>query len=280
MEKTWAKIYLGDCKQRLLEIESNSIQCVVTSPPYWNLRNYDNDAQIGMEKSADEFVEQLCQVFDEIHRVLKEDGTLWLNLGDTYFNKNLVGIPWKVAFALQKRGWYLRQDIIWAKSNPMPENVTDRCTKSHEYIFLLSKSERYYFDNEVIKEQATENDGGFFGGKKYGNNDDPLFATKTGKLYTSNGKRNKRDVWTVATARFKDAHFATYPAKLITPCVLAGSKEGDIILDPFSGSGTTGEVALLNQRNYIGCELNSEYIDISLNRLSKSIGILSDVEVV
>ena len=262
------------------------------------------DSQIGLEQSPNEYVEQLVQVFREVKRVLRDDGTLWLNLGDSYSGsgkgpsgnlgkthdernmeekhsaivpdglkpKDLVGIPWRVAFALQADGWYLRQDIIWAKPNPMPESVTDRCTKSHEYLFLLSKSARYYFDNQAIKEPGVSEIGDAqirFGGSKYGDSDDPKHATKSGDVWVKpeDGLRNKRDVWTINTKPFKGAHFAVMPEALVEPCILAGSKEGDTILDPFSGSGTVGLVALTNNREYLGVELNPQYAEMSVERI-------------
>lgn len=327
-----ATILVGDAVTRLREIPDGSVQTCVTSPPYWGLRDYGNDDQIGLEETPSQFVEKLCQVFDEVWRVLADDGTLWVNLGDSYAGaslsrasnngragygnpregtfsrlgdglkpKELVGIPWRFAFAMQDRGWYLRQDIIWAKPNPMPESVTDRCTKSHEYIFLLTKNPKYFFDNEAIKEPAValtahDLDGGFgrknipgqtpnsskrgirFGGNKYGDSDDPKHATKSGNVYEPNGTKNKRSVWTVSVASFKEAHFAVYPPNLITPCILAGSAEGDTVLDPFSGSGTTGEVALLHGRNYVGTELNPEYADLSVRRIGEAVGMLGEVE--
>jgi DNA modification methylase len=315
-----ARILIGDNRETLKSLPDGSVQTCVTSPPYWGLRDYGNDNQIGLETSPDAFVEELCKVFDEVWRVLADDGTLWLNLGDSYAafrdskatpdslrngdgtkvagasnrnpsvlrdaglkHKDLVGIPWRVAFALQARGWYLRQDIIWAKPNPMPESVTDRCTKSHEYIFLLTKSPRYYFDNEAIKEPTVTETGGAnirFGGNKYGDSDDPKHATKSGNVYQGSETRNKRDVWTVSTKAYAEAHFATYPPELILPCVLAGSREGDIVLDPFSGSGTTGAVALENGRNYIGCELNPEYAALSQRRIFDAAGMFGEVELV
>ena len=279
-----AEVFIGDNRETLKQLPDKSVQTVVTSPPYWGLRDYGEDEQIGLEESPQDFVEQLCLVFDEIWRVLKDDGTIWVNLGDSYAvsgkgspgnfgkhapsgsarhlehkhsgivpdglkPKDLVGIPWRFAFAMQDRGWYLRQDIIWAKPNPMPESVTDRCTKSHEYIFLLTKNAKYYYDNEAIQEAGVD----------------------------AESKRNKRSVWQVTTSRYKDAHFATYPPELITPCILAGSKENDIVLDPFSGSGTTGEVALLQNRNYIGLELSPEYAKLSEKRLLESGGIFASV---
>lgn len=287
MTMNQARILIGDNRATLQTLETGSVQTCITSPPYWGLRDYGEDEQLGMEQTPAEFVENLCQVFDEVWRVLADDGTLWLNIGDSYTSvhtggqksakstvganhdgaqeirqnksnpktyglkdKELVGVPWRVAFALQERGWYLRQDIIWAKPNPMPESVTDRCTKSHEFLFLLTKQPKYFFDNAAIKETTS-----------------------------SNELRNKRDVWTVTTSRFKGAHFATYPPELIEPCVLAGSREGDWVLDPFSGSGTTGVVALANGRNYVGCELNPDYADISLNRIQDSVGMFGEISV-
>ncbi len=271
------------------------------------------DSQIGLEGSPDEFVEALCLVFDEVWRVLADDGTLWVNLGDSYANgggmsapdrshsggnrgergkqgsalsrggvnrpsalsevikpKDLVGIPWRVAFALQARGWFLRSEIIWHKPNPMPESVTDRPTKSHEHIFLLAKSAKYFYDHEAIKEPVVTETGGKgirFGGTKYGDSDDPKHATKSGNVSDGAETRNKRDVWTVPTKGYDGAHFAVYPTALIEPCILAGSREGDTVLDPFSGSGTTGVVALRNGRNYLGCELNPEYAELSRKRI-------------
>lgn len=317
-----SKIIIGNNKEILKLLPEKSIQCVVTSPPYWGLRDYDNEAQIGLEQTPEDYVEALCQVFDEVWRILKDDGTLWLNLGDSYASfrdgkatpdttrgnsngtlvpkgsamnrlassfknnnlkhKDLVGIPWRVAFALQSRGWYLRQDIIWSKPNPMPESVTDRCTKSHEYIFLLTKSPKYYFDNKSIAEPVVTSDGGKgirFGGSKYGDSNDPKHATKSGNVYEGSETRNKRDVWTISTSRYKEAHFATYPPELILPCILSGSNINDIILDPFSGSGTTGEVAMLNNRNYIGIELNSDYAILSEKRLLESCGLFGSVSI-
>lgn len=300
-----ARIMVGDAVARLRELSDGSVRTCVTSPPYWGLRDYGNDGQLGLESTPQEFVENLCQVFDEVRRVLADDGSLWVNLGDTYAEKSLAGIPWRFAFAMQDRGWYLRQDIIWAKPNPMPESVTDRCTKSHEYVFLLTKNPRYYFDHEAIKEPSSaesaarekrgrseghKNANGVpgqtvhsmhkprFGGQKYGDNDDKKFATYSGNEYVANGTRNKRSVWTVTTKGYKEAHFAVYPPELITPCVLAGSAEGDTVLDPFSGSGTTGEVALQNGREYIGVELNPDYAELSQRRITKAIGMLGKVE--
>lgn len=310
-----ARIMVGDAVARLRELPDGSVRTCVTSPPYWGLRDYGNDGQLGLESTPQEFIENLCEVFDEVRRVLADDGTLWVNLGDSYANggmgnpsakstlgggedrgaadysiarkipvglkqKDLVGIPWRFAFAMQDRGWYLRQDIIWAKPNPMPESVTDRCTKSHEYVFLLTKNPRYYFDHEAIKEPAIHANDRRNGKGRH---------TYTGKraendglvqqsFVTVNDTRNKRSVWTVNTKGYKEAHFAVYPPELITPCVLAGSAEGDTVLDPFSGSGTTGEVALQNGREYIGVELNPDYAELSQRRITKAIGMLGKVE--
>jgi len=242
-----------------------------------------------VEDSPEAFIENLCLVFDEVWRVLADDGTLWVNIGDSYGKtargyvkvKDLVGIPWMFAFAMRARGWYLRQDIIWAKPNPMPESVTDRCTKSHEYIFLFSKQPIYYYDHKATKEPAIYPDasGQRFGGSKYGDSNDIKHATKSGNVYESSGTKNKRSVWTVPPARYKEAHFAVYPPALILPCVLAGSAIGDTVLDPFSGSGTTGEVALLNDRNYVGIELNPDYAALSEKRISVAVGMLGNVTV-
>ena len=296
------KILQGDVIKRLKDIEDNTIQCVVTSPPYWGLRDYGEDNQLGLEETPEEYVENMVKVFREVRRALKDDGTLWLNLGDTYSaqrwtkkgmdrtegqpmnkmrddwraiaptkksglpDKNLVGIPWRVALALQQDGWYLRQDIIWHKPNPMPESVTDRCTKSHEYIFLLTKSANYYYDAESIKEPA----------QNWGTTDRSNFrnGTKDKLLIHNNLKdgnfaelgRNKRSVWKITTKPYKDAHFATFPEELPTLCIKAGSRKNDIVLDPFFGSGTTGFVAQRLYRKWIGIELNPDYIKIANKR--------------
>lgn len=313
-----AKILVGDAVARLRELSDGSVRTCVTSPPYWGLRDYGNDEQLGLESTPQEFVENLCQVFDEVRRVLADDGTLWVNLGDSYFphggsrgnktpagdslrgrdneyqpapklhpgdanlkQKDLVGIPWRFAFAMQDRGWYLRQDIIWAKPNPMPESVTDRCTKSHEYVFLLSKNPTYYFDHEAIKEPAIHANDRRNGKGRH---------TYTGKraendglvqqsFVTVNDTRNKRSVWTVNTKGYKEAHFAVYPTELIEPCVKAGSAVGDTVLDPFSGSGTTGEVALKLNRNYVGCELNPDYARLSEKRITGALGMFAEVTI-
>ena len=305
------QILIGDVREKLSEIEDNSIQTCVTSPPYWGLRDYGSENQLGLEQTPQEYVDSMVDVFREVYRVLKPDGTLWLNLGDSYASfrdgkatpdttrgnsdgtlvpkgsaknrmattftgtgikhKDLVGIPWRVAFALQQDGWYLRQDIIWAKPNPMPESVRDRCIKSHEYLFMLTKSAKYYFDNQAIRETAVT---GLWdklppiGGKKHQENGNPTYS---GNQPSSDGKRNKRDVWTINTKPFRGAHFAVMPEALVEPCILAGSQEGDLVFDPFVGSGTVGVVALKHNRQFIGIELNPEYADIAKNRIEGKI---------
>ncbi len=260
-------ILFGDCRKTLSAFLPNSARMCVTSPPYYGLRDYGGeDEQIGQEQSPEEYVNEMVNVFREVKNVLTDDGTLWLNIGDSYYNyrkdgcipkqtfaanrqdlpvttprrsnklkgykeKDLIGIPWMLAFALRADGWYLRQDIIWNKPNPMPESMRDRCTKSHEYLFLLSKNQNYYFDVDSIKE-----------------------PTVSGK-----GMKRKRSVWNINTSSYKDAHFAVYPEELITPAILSGSEKGDIILDPFMGSGTTAKVAKSLGRYYLGCELHESY---------------------
>ena len=270
-------ILFGDCRDTLKQFDEKA-RCCVTSPPYYGLRDYGGeDKQIGLEQTPEEYIQEMVNVFRLVRDNLTDDGTLWLNIGDSYYNyrpgkgglpqqtvsntkqdlpdqcnrrankleglkeKDLIGIPWMLAFALRADGWYLRQDIIWSKGNPMPESVRDRCTKSHEYIFLLSKSQNYYFDVDTIKEQS----------------------------------RRKRSVWNVNVKPNKQAHFATYPPELITPCILAGSEENDIVLDPFMGSGTTAMVARSLGRYYIGCELHEEYNNLIQERVP--INILSTI---
>jgi len=353
------RILLGDCRERLRGLPDGMAQTCVTSPPYFGLRDYGVDGQMGFEATPEEFVADLVEVFREVRRVLRDDGTLWLNLGDSYgavggstyagFNerwsgtggagskqnstldgvtdrkistglkpKNLLGIPWRVAFALQADGWYLRQDIIWAKPNPMPESVRDRCTKSHEYIFLLSKGPRYYFDADAIAEglapasvarlaQDVEAQAGsqrvpgktngamkavggkgnrktFRGGGAYTqgqsfDNSARVENDSVGNAPNETGKRNKRSVWTVATRPFKEAHFATYPPELIEPCILAGSPRGGVVLDPFGGAGTTGLVADRLGRDALLIELNPEYAEIARKRLTGDAGMFAQVEV-
>ena len=337
-------IHTGDVLDVLPTLESGSINTCVTSPPYFGLRDYGHDGQIGLEPTPDAYVAKLVAVFREVKRVLRDDGTVWLNLGDSYASfrdgkatpdttrngdtgtlvpkgaaknriaatfantavkhKDLVGIPWRVAFALQADGWYLRQDIIWHKPNPMPESVRDRCTKAHEYIFLLSKSAQYYYDQDAVKEpisESTANDSrlqddnyetgrperGFtgspsrgsgllkpkgirVGGDKYGDDDTTFTRTKSGNDYQLAITRNRRSVWSVTTKPFKEAHFAVFPPDLIRPCILAGCPEGGTVLDPFNGSGTTGVVCMEENRNYVGIELNPEYVTMAKRRISQA----------
>lgn len=349
------KVLQGDCIEQLKTIEDKSVHCCVTSPPYWGLRDYGHEGQLGLEATPKDYVAKMVEVFREVRRVLLDDGTLWLNLGDSYASfrdgkatpdttrgndvgtfvpkgsaknrmastfmgtkikhKDLCGIPWRVAFALQADGWYLRQDIIWHKPNPMPESVTDRCTKSHEYIFLLSKQPKYYYDSEVIKtplkdasaarliqnvldQKGSSRVPGKTNGtmkavcKIGGNNLHPMIKTRSGKDWDSrsagggfkkhahngyidcNGNplcgvmANKKSVWTVTTKPYKEAHFATFPPDLIRPCVLAGCPRGGTVLDPFGGSGTTGQVAMEHGRNAILIELNPQYIRLINQRLA------------
>lgn len=351
-----AKILEGNVLETLKDVPACSVQCAVTSPPYYGLRDYGVAGQIGLEPTPEAYVENLVAVFREVRRVLKDDGTLWLNLGDTYAGgkgqnarndhnleqrkaegrtmqrrettintlntlpadnaamlrergikpKDLIGIPWMVAFALRSDGWYLRQDIIWNKPNPMPESVTDRCTKAHEYIFLLSKSKTYYYDQDAIRvpyaeaslpralRGTSENNKWVEGApgstahtisqprknvrkqfeKEHGGGGSGLkghsgYMAADGRLLINPLGRNKWSVWEVPTVAYKEAHFATFPPDLIRPCILAGSKEGDIVLDPFNGSGTTGEVSIMHNRSYIGCELNPDYVKLTKRRLSK-----------
>jgi DNA modification methylase len=284
-----AEILVGDVRDSLRRLPDGSVRCVVTSPPYWGLRDYGNDGQIGLEQSPELYVAEMVDVFREVRRVLADDGTLWLNLGDSYGSgKQLVGIPWRVAFALQADGWYLRQDIIWAKPNPMPESVTDRCTKAHEYVFLLTKQPRYYYNNVAIKEPVSEVS---LKRAEYGwDSDRPstknasmggtgIHVKKMGTRFVNPDGRNKRSVWTITTKPFREAHFAVMPEALVEPCILAGSASGDTVLDPFSGSGTVGVVALKHERNYIGCELNPEYADLSRKRISDDQPLMNTVRV-
>lgn len=316
------QILTGDCRSILKTLPEKSVQCCVTSPPYWGLRDYGHADQIGLESTPQAYVETMRQVFKEVWRVLKDDGTLWLNLGDSYSGsgkggnpdegkqatnrgsqtigvlygktgetarqaavtnvsrrlcseqgmnpKNLIGIPWRVAFALQEDGWYLRSDIIWAKPNPMPESVTDRPTKSHEYIFLLTKNDRYFYDLQSISEPVVYIDD--VGRERNGRNMNGV----TGTHRTSSGGsifRNKRSVWTVPTGSYSDSHFATFPPDLIKPCILAGTKPGDTVLDPFGGSGTTGMVALELGRKAILIELNPAYSKLCEQRCNITPGL-------
>jgi DNA modification methylase len=358
------QIISGDCREVLATMPSASVQCCVTSPPYFGLRDYGVDGQMGLEASPDEFVAGMVAVFREVRRVLADDGTLWLNIGDTYAGsgrggyagvkgtldgttegqnnarvargsqlaaglhapaqlaggigrawvpppaglkqKDLIGIPWMLAFALRADGWDLRQEIIWHKPNPMPESVTDRCTKSHESLFLLSKSPRYHFDADAIAEgmaeasvarlaQDVENQVGSdrvpgktngkmkaVGGRArgipprhaaYADSSDQSGLDDVGR----GGRRNKRSVWTIATQPFREAHFATFPPALVEPCILAGCPVGGTVLDPFFGAGTTGMVADRLQRNCIGVELNPAYAEIARNRISGDAGLFADI---
>ena len=296
-------VLFGDCRDSLKIIanEEEKARMCVTSPPYYGLRDYGGEEnQIGQEQSPEQYVEEMVKVFALVRDCLTDDGTLWLNIGDSYYNyrkdgcipkqtftnsrqdlpkttprrsnklvgykdKDLIGIPWMLAFALRADGWYLRQDIIWHKPNPMPESVKDRCTKAHEYIFLLSKSKQYYYDNEAIKEPAKDWGTRDRSKGKYHNPGTGL-SPHSG-LEKSYEKKNKRSVWTINKKPYKGAHFATYPRELIEPCIRAGSEKGDIILDPFMGSGTTAMTAKELGRDYIGCELNKEYENLIKQRL-------------
>lgn len=379
------RILQGDCRDLLKTLPEASVHCIVTSPPYYGLRDYGVAGQMGLEESPEAFVAGMVAVFRECRRVLRDDGTLWLNMGDTYAGsgrggnptaatstlqggqssqvasmvkralipshrrddapvprsdirhagykpKDLMGMPWALAFALRADGWYLRQDIIWAKPNPMPESVRDRCTKAHEYLFLLSQSERYYYDQDAIAEPLAAasierlaqpnlaNQGGSdrvpgktngnmkavrrnrmpngwanspiyheadpryvsrkpprFGGNKYGDDDSEQSRTKSGNAWTGRETRNKRSVGEVATQPFKEAHFATFPAALIEPCILAGSPLGGMVLDPFGGAGTTGLVADRLQRNATLIELNPDYAAIARRRIAGDAPLLVDV---
>lgn len=308
------RIYQGDCLEHMEWMADESVQCCVTSPPYFGLRDYGVEGQLGLEQTPEQYVQKMVEVFREVRRILKPDGTLWLNLGDSYVRnpakgqqkpgdagkqkyiiergngrssnaclpsgmkeKDLIGIPWMVAFALRADGWYLRQDIIWHKPNPMPESVRDRCTKAHEYIFLLTKNERYFFDSEAMKEPALNAGARIkLGAKSFAKGQ----AAGKGVAPSGNGNadhydvpayRNRRSVWTVTTQPFKGAHFATYPPGLIEPCVLAGSRRNDVVFDPFGGSGTTAAVALRHGRRAITCELNPEYVELIKQRIGREL---------
>ena len=268
-----ATIWQGDCREVLRGLEESSVNCVVTSPPYWGLRDYGTDGQLGLEETPADHVANMVEVFREVRRVLREDGTLWLNYGDSYAAtgsglkpKDLCGIPWRVAFALQQDGWWLRQDIIWHKPNPMPESCTDRCTKAHEYIFLLAKSHRYYYDAESIRESSVIGEGArrIVSGALKGANRD---RRDNGRTVVNDGFRNRRSVWTIPTAPYPGAHFATFPPDLVKPCIMAGCPDGGTVLDPFTGSGTVAEVARANGCKFVGAELNPEYIELAKKRL-------------
>lgn len=263
-----SEIIIGDVSVVLPKLASQTFRCCVTSPPYWGLRDYDVEGQIGAEEDLASYVDRLVKVFREVRRTLTDDGTLWLNIGDSYTSgnrrwratdrknparamsyrpptpdglkpKDLVGVPWRIAFALQDDGWYLRSDIIWHKPNAQPESVKDRPTRAHEYLFLLSKSEQYYYDHLAVQERTLDDEG----------------------------RRNRRTVWSINTEAYPEAHFATFPSSLVDPCVLAGSESGDVVLDPFFGSGTVGSVCLNRTRRFVGIELNPEYVEIAERRL-------------
>jgi DNA modification methylase len=311
------ELFQGDCRAVLASLPDQSVQCCVTSPPYWNLRDYGVDGQIGLEATVQEYVGVMVSVFREVRRVLRDDGTCWLNLGDAYAGsgqgpqgasgdragrtftcergkrmergagrwgggnidcaglpaKNLLGMPWRVAFALQDDGWILRSDIVWAKPNPMPESVSDRPTKSHEYIFLFAKSARYFYDADAIKEDVTGN------AHPRGNGQNPkrmiapdgVRANTTFAASELVSSRSKRTVWTVATNPYSEAHFATFPPKLIEPCILAGCPVGGVVLDPFAGAGTTLLVAKNLGRSAVGIELSPVYCDLIVNRLRQDV---------
>lgn len=263
---TTYEILIGDCLNTLKTLPAKSINTCITSPPYFGLRDYGRDGQLGMETTPDEFVEALVRVFRDVRRVLRDDGTVWLNLGDSYGKRGqLHGIPWRVALALQDDGWTLRQDIIWHKPNPMPESVKTRCTKAHEYVFLLSKGSRYYYDNEAAKEPSV--DPTRVRSDAIGHTQRKLAGRPVDRQASQSAKRNRRSVWTVTTRPYKGAHFATFPPDLIAPCILAGCPEGGTVLDPFGGSGTTAGVAVAHDRQAILCELNPEYAELVPERV-------------
>lgn len=302
------KIEFGDCRDTMRRWAEEGVraQMCVTSPPYFGLRDYGHPGQLGLEQTPEEYIAAMVEVFRCVRDVLADDGTLWVNIGDSYAStgghgsigansqragrsnvevqnarkgyaggdgiktKDLIGIPWMLAFALRADGWYLRQDIIWSKPNPMPESVRDRCTKAHEYVFLLSKSERYFYDHKSILEDAKWERWGDQTVVKEQQGTAKWIGHKSKEELQAIGKKNRRSVWTVATKPYKGAHFATFPPALIEPCILAGSRPGDIVLDPFMGSGTTAAVALQHGRQYLGCELNPEYKPLQDERIAKA----------
>jgi hypothetical protein len=316
---TTQRIIPGDCIEGMQTLADGSIHCCVTSPPYWGLRDYGHEGQIGLEDTPEAYVGRMVEVFREVRRVLREDATLWLNLGDSYCGgggyapdapcnqrradgeswgamnafsvregearkkarpgytppglkaKDLVGIPWRVAFALQADGWWLRQDIIWHKPNPMPESVRDRCTKAHEYVFLLTKSERYYYDAEAVSEKASGRECGNVKATKAARSGDEKHRTAANlHAIAAAETRNRRSVWTITTKPYSGAHFAVMPPDLVEPCIKAGCPEGGTVLDPFAGSGTTLAVAAELGRNAIGCELNPAYIELAEKRIAQA----------
>ena len=323
-----SRIICGGCLEEMRALVAESVDCCVTSPPYFGLRDYGHADQLGLEATPEAYVAKLVEVFREVKRVLRDDGTLWLNLGDSYAQggsggssprstlqgytgdhvkqatmqgqtvsrkpsglmkpKDLLGIPWRVAFALQADGWYLRQDIIWAKPNPMPESVRDRCTKAHEYVFLLSKSAKYHYDADAIKEPAKcPGDQGFLRGPLEGCDSSTVsWRAKSQQTRKAAGvdsrtagstHRNKRSVWTVTPKPFKGAHFAVMPEALVEPCVLAGCPADGTVLDPFAGSGTVGVVANRLGRNFIGIELSPEYHAIAEARIAAALRSIVEV---
>jgi site-specific DNA-methyltransferase (adenine-specific) len=295
------QLLIGDCIDSMRTMADQSVHCCVTSPPYFGLRDYGVDGQIGLEETPEAYIAKMVEVFREVKRVLRDDGTLWVNIGDSYASggrktrdsdakleqrgmntrpkdadgvkqKDLIGIPWMLAFALRADGWYLRQDIIWHKPNPMPESVRDRCTKAHEYVFLLSKSPKYFYDHEAVKEPCSEANIEDFKrrktldnkGKGKGTYDEarPDLCRSREAYMPADFRRNRRSVWTVTTKPYKGAHFATFPTALIEPCILAGCPVGGIVLDPFGGSGTTAGVSLAHDRKAVLCELSDEYAEL------------------
>ena len=317
-----ATLMQGDCLAVLATLPDNSVHCCVTSPPYFGLRDYGHPDQIGLEDSPDAYVTKMVSVFREVRRVLRDDGTCWINIGDSYSGSNasqggdgstsrlgpkatnadwtrsqqamrtsgqiqtkrgnglkpkdLIGIPWLLAFALRADGWYLRQDIIWAKPNPMPESVTDRCTKAHEYVFLLTKSARYWYDAEAVKEKSIDPEGSakryespfWENGKHQTGGYSANGAKHTAGIKQFDGHRNRRSVWSIAAQPFSGSHFAVMPKKLVETCILAGCPVGGTVLDPFNGAATVGIVALEHGRQYLGIELNPEYVGLSVGRLT------------
>ena len=305
-------ILCGDALEQLRTLEPESVNTCITSPPYYNLRDYGAAGQIGMEETPEEYIGKLVDVFREVRRVLRPDGTLWVNIGDSYATrsgpqpptntrntcghtakhrpsgykyKDLMGIPWLLAFALRADGWYLRQDIIWHKTNAMPESVRDRCTKAHEYIFLLSKSPHYYFDAAAIREPCgvkgnarTFRGGGAYTGGRSFQNSARVERESHGNSANNTGGRNKRSVWSIATGQFKAAHYATFPERLVEPCILAGCPEGGTVLDPFAGSGTTGVVAKRLRRNFVGVEINPDYWKMATDRIAATTAQLDQIK--
>ena len=267
------KIICGDALDKLTTLDAKSVQCCVTSPPYWLCRTYDNDGQLGQEDTIEEFIDKLADVFDEVWRVLKDDGVLWVNLGDKYVDKDLLGMPWMFALEMKKRGWILRNDIIWHKPDSFPMPLKDRCASCHEHIFMFTKRKTYQYDVESIMEPLKHpNDvstSGGIGGIKHSSRGEN--GAYSGKAYDATKLKGKirRDVWTIATSRSKDSHFAVFPEKIPELCIKATTQMNDIVLDPFNGSGTTGVVAVKLGRKYIGIEINEEYASISRERLDQ-----------